>query len=146
MGLWQLFQRKPKTAPAAAFTPAGRAVAPTGERGGSTAPVAAARERSAAGSTAGVSGTLVRRIVTEKATGGSARGQYTFAVAPEANKPMVRQAIQQRYGARPVAVRLANQRGRRVRFGLRWGTTKAWKKAVVTLPPGAKIEGEKAAT
>ncbi|MDD5110423.1 MAG: 50S ribosomal protein L23 [Patescibacteria group bacterium] len=91
-----------------------------------------------------VAGVLVSRIVTEKAGLQEAAAQYTFMVSPQANKITVQRAIRQRYGVKPVAVRISNVRGRRVRYGRVMGQTKAWKKAVVQLPEGTKIEGEKA--
>ena len=93
-----------------------------------------------------ITGVVLQRLVTEKASAGAARGQYSFAVAPGANKIMVRQALRQRYGVAPLKVRILNVRGRRVRSGRRPGATHPWKKAIVTMPEGAKIESEKPAS
>lgn len=145
MSLLNIFHRKPKPAAPVAEKTAdvvqpvapGRPVKP-----GATA----ARPASPARAVAGASRVLIRRLVTEKATGRTSFGQYTFAVTPGANKITVRQAVSQRYGIKPLAVRMLNVRGRRVRFGLRSGVTRSWKKAIVKLPPGSKIEGEKTAS
>lgn len=91
-------------------------------------------------------GVLVRRIVTEKATTQESLRKYIFAVAPEANKITIRTAVHQRYGVLPESVRVVNVRGRRVRRGRQQGVTKAWRKAIVTLPEGAQITSEKSAT
>lgn len=88
---------------------------------------------------------LVRPLVTEKATRQVAVGQYTFEVHPRANKIMVKKAVLQRYGVLPRHVTMTNLAARPVRFGRLQGMRKAWKKAVVTLPPGTKIEVEKTA-
>lgn len=143
MSLFNVFHRKQKSA-APAAPKAAVAVQPAAP-GRPTQPqkTVAATSASRAREAAAVSGVLIRRLVTEKATGRTSLGQYTFAVVPDANKITVSQAVRQRYGVKPLAVRMLNVRGRQVRFGLRSGVTKAWKKAIVKLPPGAKIEGEK---
>lgn len=89
---------------------------------------------------------LVRRLITEKAGNQEKLRQYTFVVSPAANKITIAEAVRQRYGVHPVAVRISNHPGRLVRFGRRQGRTKAWKKAIVTLPEGAKIESGKSAS
>lgn len=145
MSLLNVFHRKQKTAAPAAPKVAGTVPPPASAQPVKPQP-AAAPPPSSVRDSASVSRVLIRRLVTEKATGRTSLGQYTFAVVPDANKITVRQAIFRRYGVKPLGVRMLNVRGRRVRFGLRSGVTRAWKKAVVKLPPGAKIEGEKAAS
>lgn len=93
-----------------------------------------------------ITGVVLRRLVTEKASAGAARAQYFFAVARGANKIMIRHALRQRYGVAPLKVRILNVRGRRLRSGRRRGATKPWKKAIATFPAGSKIEGEKPAS
>ncbi|MBI4425972.1 MAG: 50S ribosomal protein L23 [Candidatus Kerfeldbacteria bacterium] len=83
---------------------------------------------------------LLRTVVTEKATRVQADGQYVFAVAPTANKLDVSRAIQSLYGVRPVRVNIMNMRGKFIRYGRTTGRTKAWKKAVITVPPGQKLD------
>ena len=59
---------------------------------------------------------------------------------PNANKFQVRQAIQQIYNVRVIDVRTATVHGKPRRAGRGMTMTRHWKKAVVTLKPGHKIE------
>lgn len=83
---------------------------------------------------------LHRALVSEKSTAMTARNQYAFVVAPGVNKVDVGRAIQSLYGVRPLKVNIMNVRGKRVRYGRTEGATKDWKKAVVTLMPGQKLD------
>lgn len=83
---------------------------------------------------------LVRAMVSEKSTLQAARGQYAFAVAPTANKIEVGRAIQSLYGVRPQKINIVNYRGKYVRYGRTEGRSRAWKKAIVTLQPGQKLD------
>jgi len=83
---------------------------------------------------------LVKPLLTEKATDLGAYGQYIFAVAPQVNKPEIKKAIHDLYGVNVVKINVINQRGRTVQYGRSTGQTKHWKKAIVTLKPGEKIE------
>lgn len=83
---------------------------------------------------------LIRPIITEKASSLGANGQYVFEVAPDTNKIEIKKAIQSLYGVAPVKVRIINQKARKVQYGRTSGTTKYWKKAIVNLRPGDKIE------
>ncbi|MBI4090175.1 MAG: 50S ribosomal protein L23 [Candidatus Kerfeldbacteria bacterium] len=83
---------------------------------------------------------LLRTVVTEKATRLQTGGQYVFAVAPSANKLEVSRAIHHLYGVRPTRVNIINVGGKFTRYGRTSGRTKAWKKAVVTVPTGQKLD------
>ena len=83
---------------------------------------------------------LVKPLVTEKATDLSMYNQYVFAVAVSANKVEVKNAIENIYGVRPQRVRIINMLGKKVRYGRAKGKTRGWKKAVVTLKQGDKID------
>lgn len=83
---------------------------------------------------------LVRPLVTEKGTRQNALNQYAFVVASAATKSDVRHAVHAVYGVTPVHVNMARVRGKSVRYGRTAGTTKAWKKAIVTLKAGDKIQ------
>lgn len=78
-------------------------------------------------------------VSTEKAERGQAAGQYTFYVAQGANKTRVAEAIKVLYGVSPVAVRIINSKGKKVRYGRSTGRRKDRKKAIVTLKPGDAI-------
>lgn len=78
--------------------------------------------------------------VSEKATAVNALNQYIFVVGATANKVEVKQAIQSLYGIRPFKVNIINYRGKTIRYGRTQGRTKGWKKAIVTLLPGQRID------
>ena len=79
-------------------------------------------------------------LITEKGSYLSSTNQYVFAVAPQTNKIEVRKAIRKVYGVDPIKVNIMNFSGKKVRYGRTEGRTKAWKKAVITLAQGQKIE------
>jgi len=83
---------------------------------------------------------LVKPLVTEKATDLGALNKYVFAVNPKMNKVEVKKAIRSIYKVDPIQINILNFSGRKVKFGRVQGTTKRWKKAIVTLKPGDKIE------
>lgn len=83
---------------------------------------------------------LLRPIVTEKSTRLAAQRKYVFEVRTDVNKIEVKRAVHSLYGIRPSKVNLMNYDGKRVRYGRTSGQLKAWKKAIVTLNPGEKIE------
>lgn len=78
---------------------------------------------------------LVRPLLSEKTARAEARGTYTFAVAMDANKTEITQAVEAVYGVRPTQVRTSLVEGKATRSGRRAN----WKKAVVTLPAGKTI-------
>lgn len=86
------------------------------------------------------SGVLVKPLITEKSSYLSPYGQYIFEVALRTNKVEIAKAIERAYGVKPVSVNIIRVRGKRVRYGKTLGVTKKWKKAIVTLKPGDKIE------
>jgi len=83
---------------------------------------------------------LIRPLITEKATALNQLNKYAFEVSVRANKIQIADAIDQRYNVRPSSVNVINNRGRQVRFGKSSGTTRSWKKAIVTLPEGKTIQ------
>ncbi len=97
--------------------------------------------KKAASAKLGVSGSelIVRPLVTEKSATLASENQYVFVVEKRANRIQIRKAIQAMYGITPVSVNIQNVRGKKVRFGRRFGKRKDWKKAIVTLPEGKTI-------
>jgi len=83
---------------------------------------------------------IIKPLVTEKAAELGALGKYVFAVNPRMNKVEVKKAIRSIYKVDPVQINISNFSGKYVRYGRSWGKTKGWKKAIVTLKPGDKIE------
>ena len=84
---------------------------------------------------------VIKPLVTEKGTMMMAEGNWvTFRVHPDANKIEVREAIQKIFNVSVLQVNTQIVRGKRRRFGKTMGQSKAWKKAMVRLKEGDKIE------
>jgi len=83
---------------------------------------------------------LRRPLVTEKNAALQAQGKYVFEVAGEANKEQVKQAVQKAFNVTVTQVNVITVPGKGRRARGRWVISPAWKKAVVTLKPGDKIE------
>lgn len=77
---------------------------------------------------------------TEKGTAQEALGKYLFEVSTRANKIQVKQAIEDIYKVRVKSVNIAVVEGKLRRVRQELGKTPAWKKAIVTLKEGQKIE------
>jgi large subunit ribosomal protein L23 len=87
---------------------------------------------------------IVRPIVSEKSMDHTHRGKYTFQVHGNANKLQVKQAVEELFKVDVVHVNVlttkAKQKVRGRGRGRIIGWTSPWKKAVVTLAAGQKIE------
>lgn len=84
---------------------------------------------------------VLRPLVTEKATTlKDAHNQVTFQVALDANKVQVRHAVEAIFKVKVTGVRTQVVFGKLKRMGRYMGRRSSWKKAVVTLGPGSKIE------
>lgn len=85
---------------------------------------------------------IVKRVqVTEKGTGMQEKGKYLFRVAVGANKSQVKAAVEKLYGVTVAAVNTMNYMGKmKRRRGPKYGRKEDWKRAVVTLKAGQKIE------
>jgi large subunit ribosomal protein L23 len=85
--------------------------------------------------------TIVRPIVTEASSVAyQDRGEYHFEVHPDANKLEIKQAIQQLFGVKVTGVWTSNHRGKDKRVGQNVGRKAHWKRAIVTLAAGDRIE------
>jgi len=86
-------------------------------------------------------------LVTERSYALYQQGRYTFRVATDATKPEIARALEEAYqsqGIRVVAVNTIHMRGKVKHTGRRrglTGRTPDWKKAIVTLGPGQRLEG-----
>lgn len=87
-----------------------------------------------------VNSVLIKPLITEKISDGAALGKYAFMVAPASNKLSIKKAVSNLYGVEVLNVRVINSIGKSVRYGRTFGKRKDWKKAIVTLAPGEKIE------
>ncbi len=85
---------------------------------------------------------LRRPVVTEKSNAqGDAHNKYSFEVDRRANKMQVKDAVETAFNVSVVSVRIINIPARMGHYGRRRVIKKsAWKKAVVTLPPGQTIQ------
>lgn len=83
---------------------------------------------------------LRRPLITEKNTGLQASNKYVFEVAREANKPLVREAVEKAFKVTVEEVNIMSVRGKKKRYGSRITLRPSWKKAVVTLKEGDKIQ------
>ncbi len=84
---------------------------------------------------------LKRPVVTEKTTGQADLNQYTFQVDLRANKMQVKDAVETAFNVTVLGVRIVNIPAKMGRYGRTQVIKRsAWKKAVVTLPPGQTIQ------
>ena len=90
---------------------------------------------------------ILRPVISEKSIDESGRGKYTFAVHEKANKIQIKAAVEELYkkeAVTVVAVNVLNTKSKEKRRGTRRGRivgrTTPWRKAIVTLAPGQKIE------
>lgn len=86
--------------------------------------------------------TIIRKVsATEKGTLIGSKSQYMLEVAPSATKPEIRAAVEAQFGVHVVSVNTSNYRSRSVTTRTRHTTaTQAWKRAIVTLRDGERIE------
>ncbi len=83
---------------------------------------------------------LRRPLITEKNAALQAQGKYAFEVAGEANKHQIKQAVEKAFKVGVTAVNVMTVPGKERRVGRQLVLTQSWKKAIVTLQPGDKIE------
>ena len=83
---------------------------------------------------------LRRPIVTEKNTVLQEQSKYTFEVARGADKYQIKLAVEKAFKVNVVAVNVITVPGKTRRAGRRMKTMGPWKKAIVTLKPGQKIQ------
>ncbi|MFB0510260.1 MAG: 50S ribosomal protein L23 [bacterium] len=84
---------------------------------------------------------IVRSIVTEKSERiRENQNQYTCRVKKEVNKIQIRKAVEKLFNVKVEKVRVMNFLGKPKRMGVFLGKRSDWKKAVVTLKKGEKIE------
>ena len=90
---------------------------------------------------------ILRPVVSEKSIDESGRGKYTFAVNQRANKIQIKAAVEELYkkeGVTVISVNVLTSKAKEKRRGTRRGRivghTTPWRKAIVTLAAGQKIE------
>jgi len=83
---------------------------------------------------------LRRPLVTEKSTVLQGLNKYAFEIADGANKVMIKQAVEKAFKVTVTGVNVITMPAKKKRMGRREIMTQPWKKAVVTLQAGDKIE------
>jgi len=78
--------------------------------------------------------------ITEKATDLTQNNQYAFRVFPKTNKIELKKAIEDIYGVDVVSVRIINVPKKKKRLGRIQGIKPGYKKAIVKIKKGQKIE------
>ena len=77
---------------------------------------------------------IVRPLITEKSMDGIASKVYTFEVQKDATKAEVALAVETMFKkTKGVKVNIINMKKKPKRYGVHFGYTSEWKKAVVTL-------------
>lgn len=83
---------------------------------------------------------LLRPLITEKGTLLAESGKYAFHVAPNANKLQIKEAVETAFDVHVLKVNVMVMPGKERRVGRSKGMTSEWKKAIVTLAEGERIE------
>jgi len=84
---------------------------------------------------------VIRRpLVTEKGTVLQEQGKYLFEVNKGANKRQIKEAVEKAFKVQVTTVNVINVSGENKRVGRKIITTPSWKKAIVTLKAGEKIQ------
>lgn len=82
---------------------------------------------------------IIRPMITEKSMNQMSEKKYTFQVHPDANKTMIKDAVEKMFeGVKVKSVNTMNQQGKKKRRGMIYGRTAATKKAIVTLTEDSK--------
>ena len=77
---------------------------------------------------------IVRPLITEKSMDGVAEKRYSFEVAKNATKPEIAAAVEAMFKkTKVVKVNIINMKKKPKRYGVHFGYTSEWKKAIVTL-------------
>lgn len=84
---------------------------------------------------------IKRALITEKSTiAKDQNNKYMLEVDPRANKIEIADAVEKLFKVKVLDVRVMNVPGKKKRMGRIVGRKRSWKKAVVTLLPGSRIE------
>ena len=82
---------------------------------------------------------ILKPVITEKSMAGMGEKKYTFLVHPEANKTMIKEAVEKMFeGTKVAKVNTMNIPGKKKRRGMTVGKTAKTKKAIVKLTADSK--------
>lgn len=150
--MWKLFKKKSAFAPPslklrrasadkAAIKPAAVAKEPVEVVATKPSLAAASRSDSKTRSSR-AHAVFIKPLVSEKSAHGSVYDTYVFVVKRETNKVEVAKAFWAMYNIKPVFVRtlLMPEKRKRVGRGRRLGVRPAWKKALIRVPKGSKVD------
>lgn len=85
---------------------------------------------------------VIKPIITEKSMDETAHSRFTFKVARDANKPMIKKAIEEQFKVNVLDLQTMTVHGKSKRRGRtrRESHAQPWKKAIVRLKEGQKID------
>ena len=83
---------------------------------------------------------LIAPVVSEKSYHQITENRYTFKVHKDAHKTQIRQAVEELFDVKVVGVNVIKMQPKPKRRGMIKGTRPCWKKAIVELKAGDKIE------
>ena len=83
---------------------------------------------------------IIEPVVSEKSYALMTDGKYTFRVNDRAHTTQIARAVEEVFDVRVAAVRTSKVRAKPKRRGVHSGRTRSWKKAVVELAAGDRIE------
>ena len=82
---------------------------------------------------------ILKPVITEKSMNAMTEKKYTFLVNPEANKSMIKEAVEKMFpGTKVESVNTMNLDGKTKRRGMTFGKTAKTKKAIVKLTEDSK--------
>lgn len=142
--MWRLFKKKEKSVPAAEKTKAVQKVTAakvakdrTEKADQPAVPVAAEKLPASAASALSV---FIRPLSSEKTAFGSSFDAYAFVVKRTVNKIEISKAFAAMYKVKPLHVRTMLMPAKQKRRGRVVGVRPAWKKALIRVPKGSKID------
>ncbi|MBM4271497.1 MAG: 50S ribosomal protein L23 [Deltaproteobacteria bacterium] len=84
---------------------------------------------------------IKKALITEKSTiAKDENNKYVFEVDRRANKIQIAGAVEKLFKVKVMEVHVMNMRGKKKRIGRIMGEKRSWKKAIVTVAPGNRIE------
>jgi large subunit ribosomal protein L23 len=83
---------------------------------------------------------IIRPLITEKNTNLMMFNKYSFEVAWQSNKHQIKRAVERIFDVTVTGVHTMNVRGKQRRRGREYGYQRDWKKAIVTLAEGDRID------
>ena len=83
---------------------------------------------------------IIRPVMTEKAVSGQEKMAYTFQVALDANKKEIKYAVEKLFPVKVKDVRTLRVKGKYRRYRMTLGRKADWKKAIVVLAEGYRID------